>query len=96
MEQSYIPFLCGAVLLISIIPLSTLLYWASKKGWFTLRLIAFLVFLLISSIGVMFWFYESDKQMLFIMLGLGVLAGLVVLSLRIISPKLVKLFNLRW
>jgi hypothetical protein len=96
MEPSYIPFLCGAGLVISIVPLSILLYWVSKKGWFTLRLIAFVVFLLISSIGVLFWFYERNKEMLFLMLGLGVLAGLVVLSLRIISPKLVRLFNLKW
>ena len=96
MDQSYLPFFCGAGLLFSIIPLSAILYWVNKKGWLTLRLIALLIFLLISSIGVMIWIYERNKELSLVMLGLGNLAGLSVLSWRFISPKLVKLFNLKW
>lgn len=96
MEQSYLSFLCGTSLLISIVPGSMLFYWLNKKGWMTLRLIASLIFLMISAIGVLFWFYERNKEMLLAMLGLGILAGLSVLSWPVISLRLVKLLNLKW
>jgi hypothetical protein len=96
MDQSYLPFLCGAGLIFSIIPGSMLFYWISKRGWLTLRLIALLIFLLISSIGGMIWVYERNKVLSLSMLGLGILAGFSVLSWPVISPKLVKLLNLKW
>ena len=96
MEPSYLPFLFGVGFLISIVLLSMLFYWLIKKGWLTLRLLALVIFLLISMIGVLFWFYVQDKQILYAMLGLGVLSGLSVLSWPVISPRLVKLLNLKW
>jgi hypothetical protein len=96
MEQKYLSFLCGAGFLTSVVSLTILFYWLNKKGWLTIRLMALLIFLLISSLGVLFWFYVQDKQILFLMLGLGTLAGLSVLSWKVTNPKLVKLLNLKW
>ena len=96
MDENYLPLLCGVGLVVSVVPLSILFYWLNKRGWMTMRLLALLTFLLISSIGVLCWFYLSDKVLLFAMVGLGALAGLSVLSWRFTSPKLVKLLNLKW
>ncbi|HET6595786.1 MAG TPA: hypothetical protein VFG81_09195 [Anaerolineales bacterium] len=96
MEQNYFPILCGAGFL-AVMSLTTVFYWLNKKGWLTISLIALFMFLSISAIGVLFWFYvEKDKQILFLILGLGALAGLSVLSWKVTNRKLVKLLNLKW
>jgi hypothetical protein len=96
MESSLVPLLCGVGILLSIIPGSILFYWINKKGWLTLRLLALLAVLMFSTLAVIFWIYEANKILLFGTLGLGILAGLTMLTLNITSPRLVKLLNLKW
>lgn len=96
MQSNYIPFLCAAGLVISIIPLSMLAYWLTKKGWMSVRLIALALFLMISSIGIVLWFFARDERILFLMLGLAILGGLSVLSWPITNPSLMKLLKIKW
>ena len=96
MESSLVPLLCGVGILLSIIPGSILFYWINKKGWLTLRLLALLAFFMFSTLAAIFWIYEANKILLFGTLGLGILAGLTMLTLNITSPRLVKLLNLKW
>ena len=90
MPTNYLPFLCGAGLIISIIPLSMMIFWLIRKGWMSLRLIAVFVAIGIAAVGIVFWFFTQDNQILWLMVGLGVLAGLSVLSIKITNPSLNK------
>jgi hypothetical protein len=96
MQTNYLPFICGAGLIISIIPLSIVMFWLTKKGWMSLRLLAVLVTVGIAAVGIVFWFFTQDNQILWLMVGLGVLAGLSVLSMRITNPSLMKLLKIKW
>ena len=96
MPTNYLPFLCGAGLIISIIPLSMMIFWLIRKGWMSLRLIAVFVTIGIAAVGIVFWFFTQDNQILWLMVGLGVLAGLSVLSIKITNPSLMKLLKIKW
>ena len=96
MESNYLSFLCGPGLIISILPLSILFFLLIKKGWLSLRLIALLIFVLVTAVGIVFWFITKDDDILLLMLGVAVLGSLIVLSMRITSPELMKLLKIKW
>lgn len=96
MQSNYLPILCGAGLVILVVPLSILAMWLTKKGWMSVRLIAISVFLTISPIGIGFWFFMKDGSLALAMLGLALLASLSVLSMPVTNPSLMKLLKLKW
>ena len=96
MEPNYLSFLCGPGLLFSILPLSILFFVLIKKGWLSLRLIALFIFVLVTTVGIVFWFITKDEEILLLILGVAVLGSLIVLSMRITNPELMKLLKIKW
>jgi hypothetical protein len=83
-------------LLFLIIPISLFSYWIRMKGWLSVRLIAFLMFLLSSGIGTGFWWFSDIHEIFIISIVIGIIGSLIILSIPRTNPSLMKILRLKW